>query len=79
MPTKKMTATKKPHRSTKTTKKSPVEKKKLNDECNSSEQRFVRDLLIRGEAVKPLPDGSLPPGATHKIVEQVERERFSLY
>ena len=51
-----------------------------------SEKRFVRDLLIRGEAAKPLPDGDLPAGATHKIVEdceedlpQVERERFSIY
>ncbi|MBA2737173.1 MAG: hypothetical protein H0U50_10370 [Pyrinomonadaceae bacterium] len=51
-----------------------------------SEKRFVRDLLIRGEAAKPLPDGELPAGATHKIVEndeedlpQVERERFSIY
>jgi hypothetical protein len=54
-------------------------------EQTESEKRFVRDLLIRGEAVKPLPDGELPPGATHKIVEnnedevaQVERERFSI-
>lgn len=50
-----------------------------------SEKRFVRDLLIRGEAAKPLPDGELPAGATHKIVEnneedlpEVERERFSI-
>ncbi len=50
-----------------------------------SEKRFVRDLLIRGEAAKPLPDGELPAGATHKIVgndeedsPQVERERFSI-
>ena len=50
-----------------------------------SEKRFVRDLLIRGETAKPLPDGELPAGATHKIVEnneedlpEVERERFSI-
>lgn len=49
-------------------------------------ERFVRDLLIRGEAAKPSPDGSLPPGATHKIVKEkegelpeIERERFSIY
>lgn len=51
-----------------------------------STTRFVRDLLIRGEAAKPTPSGDLPPGATHRIVEDddeglptVERERFSLY
>ncbi len=55
-------------------------------EKTESEKRFVRDLLIRGEAAKPLPDCELPAGATHKIVEdneedlpQVERERFSIY
>lgn len=49
-------------------------------------ERFVRDLLIRGEAAQPTPEGNLPPGATHKIVEEkegqlpeVERERFSMY
>lgn len=49
-------------------------------------KRFVRDLLIRGEAVMPAEDGSLPPGATHTIKGEdedgqarVERERFSLY
>lgn len=48
-------------------------------------ERFVRDLLIRGEAAKPTPEGDLPPGATHKIVEEregelpeVERDRFSI-
>lgn len=51
-----------------------------------SEKRFVRDLLIRGEAANRLPDGELPCGATHEIVNnneedlpQVERERFSIY
>lgn len=55
-------------------------------EQTESEKRFVRDLLICGDAVKPLPDGELPAGATHIIVEnnedglpQVERERFSIY
>ncbi len=58
----------------------PQKKKKTE-----SEKRFVRDLLIRGEAAKPLPDGELPAGANHKIIEnneeelpQVERERFSV-
>lgn len=51
-----------------------------------SEKRFVRDALIRGEAAETLPDGELPAGATHRIVEnneedlpQIERERFSAY
>jgi hypothetical protein len=51
-----------------------------------SAKRFVRDLLIRGEAAKPTTTGDLPPGATHRIVDDneeglptVERERFSLY
>ena len=55
-------------------------------EKTESEERFVRDLLIRGEASEPLPNGELPPGATHKIIEnnedgdlpEVERERFSI-
>lgn len=49
-------------------------------------ERFVRGLLIRGEAAKPGPDGELPPDATHRIVNErpgelpeVERERFSAY
>jgi len=69
-------------------------KNKKKESCNSvpktekteSEKRFVRDLLIRGEAAKPSSGGELPAGATHKIVEdneedlpQVERERFSIY
>jgi hypothetical protein len=96
MPAKKNIVTKKPRRSAKTTGKTGAsavkntsKKKKTDEECDASEQRFVRDLLIRGEAVKPSSDGKLPPGATHKIVEhedengdkivEVERERFSLY
>ncbi len=69
-------------------------KTKQKQSCNTvpktgkskAEKRFVRDLLIRGEAAELLPDGELPPGATHKIVKnndeaepQVERERFSIY
>lgn len=75
------------------TKKSAARKKSCEDvpaatEKTEAEKRFIRDLLIRGEAVEPLPDGELPAGATHKIVEnkdekedlpQVERERFSIY
>ena len=35
------------------------------DESSAS---FVQALVARGQAVKPKPDGSLPPGATHEIV-----------
>jgi hypothetical protein len=66
-------------------------KNKKKDSCDTvpkteSEKRFVRDLLIRGEAAESLPDGELPAGATHKIIKndeedlpEVERERFSIY
>lgn len=60
--------------------------KKTRKPLAPSEKRFVRDVLIRGEAVQPTPSGELPPGATHRIVEDdeeglpvIERERFSLY
>ena len=35
------------------------------DESSAS---FVQALVARGQAAKPKPDGSLPPGATHEIV-----------
>jgi hypothetical protein len=61
--------------------------KKSAEALDPAASRFVRDLLIRGEAVKPTADeGDLPPGATHKILDddkdglpEIERERFSLY
>jgi hypothetical protein len=48
------------------------------------EQRYVRDLLVRGEAVRPTRSGKLPQGATHAIVDDgeqvtVKRARFKLY
>jgi hypothetical protein len=61
-------------------------KKQTKKTLDPSATRFVRDLLIRGEAAKPTQSGDLPPGVTHRIVEDdeeglptVERERFSLY
>jgi hypothetical protein len=46
----------------------------------------VQDLVARGEAVPPAPDGSLPPGATHEVVGKeadgtpvVRRKRFSAF
>jgi hypothetical protein len=47
--------------------------------------RFVEDLLARGEAVKPDRSGKLPPGATHVVqkagrdgIAAVKRVRFKL-
>jgi hypothetical protein len=53
---------------------------------SAEEERFVEDLLVRGEAAEADPDGELPRGATHEIVEEregelprVERRRFSAF
>jgi hypothetical protein len=48
------------------------------------EGRFVRDLVVRGEAARPTRSGKLPQDATHAIVEDgahvtVKRARFKLY
>jgi hypothetical protein len=47
---------------------------------------FVRDLVQRGEAALPKPDGSLAPGVTHLIVGKtaegypiLKRVRFSAF
>ena len=47
---------------------------------------FVQGLVARGEAVPPVPDGSLPPGTTHEVVGKqadgtpvVRRKRFSAF
>ena len=34
--------------------------------------KFIRDLIERGEAARRNPDGSLPDGATHEIVGEDE-------
>ena len=48
-------------------------------------EHFVKGVLARGEAAERLPDGTLPPGVTHEIIETKEGElpkirlrRFSL-
>ncbi|HEX3561173.1 MAG TPA: hypothetical protein VHU19_18430 [Pyrinomonadaceae bacterium] len=93
MPAKSSGGTEKPHRASKKGIKSAGPRKgkrgaskKTKEPLDPSAERFVRDLLIRGEAAKPDEKGELPPGATHRIVEdvedglpQVERDRFSLY
>jgi hypothetical protein len=64
----------------------PRKTKKEKTEEEKAAERFVEDLLIRGEAAHPGPQGELPPGATHEIVEEpgrspippkVRRRRFS--
>jgi hypothetical protein len=51
-----------------------------------AEDRFVKDLLVRGEAAKLTPDGKLPQRATHVIASEnkdgsavVRRARFKLF
>jgi membrane protein involved in colicin uptake len=59
------------------------------EKAEKAAERFVEDLLIRGEAAWPDPQGDLPPGATHEIVAEpgsgrspkppkVRRRRFSM-
>lgn len=50
-----------------------------------TEEKFIQDVLTRGEAVKRDINGNLPPGATHEIIAQkpgklpeVKRVRFSV-
>lgn len=52
----------------------------------AAEEKFVRDLLIRGEAARPDSEGNLPTNTTHEIVEEkegelptVERHSFKIY
>ena len=49
------------------------------------EERFVQDLIARGEAARRDKDGNLPPGVTHEIVDDpdggpptIVRRRFSI-
>ena len=39
-----------------------------------TEERFKRDLIVRGEAAYPDEQGRLPSEATHEIVRGTERE-----
>jgi hypothetical protein len=54
--------------------------------ADAASERFVKDLLVRGEAVPETPGQRLPLQATHKITKQnkdgtatVERVRFKLF
>jgi hypothetical protein len=48
----------------------------------ADEAAFVESLIANGQAAKRRPDGTLPPGATHELIEddhgrRVVRRRFS--
>ena len=52
----------------------------------AGQERFVRDLLVRGEAQKPDRGGKLPGDATHAITKkdktgnvEVKRARFKYF
>jgi hypothetical protein len=48
------------------------------------EDAFTRSLIAHGQAARARPDGTLPPGATHELVEddhgrlRAVRRRFSV-
>ena len=61
-------------------------KKPAKARKSPEEDRFARDLLVRGEAAKPDEKGKLPPDATHVITKEnpdgtaeVRRVRFKLF
>jgi len=67
--------------------KSPSKRRKgaAKGGAGASSPRFVRDLLVRGEAAKPDAKGKLPLEATHVITSEqpdgsvtVQRVRFKL-
>ena len=55
-----------------------------SEKIKAAKERFVRDVLSRGKAVKPT-GKDLPPGVTHEIVKDdgknlptIRRRRFSV-
>ncbi len=49
-------------------------------------KNFIKGLVANNQAARPLPDGTLPPGATHEIIGEapsglpiVRRRRFSAF
>jgi hypothetical protein len=55
-------------------------------ENSAADERFVNDLVVRGEAAKPDATGKLPPDATHAVTKEnedgtveVKRARFKYY
>jgi hypothetical protein len=79
-------STKKKRKIEEKTEKTAKTERPQETEAEKAAERFVEDLLIRGEAVYPDEHGELPPGATHEIVEEpgdgkppkVRRRRFSM-
>ncbi|HEX3069141.1 MAG TPA: hypothetical protein VHX14_11240 [Thermoanaerobaculia bacterium] len=60
----------------------------LSADVNTAEEKFNRDLLIRGEAAVPDANGNLPLDATHEIVttgkgknqqQTIQRRRFKMF
>lgn len=68
------------------TKSSKTAKEKTSTENKQSSDKFVKDLLVRGEAAKPDKKGKLPQDATHVITKEnpdgtveVKRARFKMF
>jgi hypothetical protein len=51
----------------------------------AEETAFLESLIVHGQAARARPDGTLPPGATHELVEDARgdvravRRRFSTF
>lgn len=66
--------------------KEPVAHVEAADDSDAAEQVFLKGVLARREAAKPV-DGELPAGATHEIVEddregaapKIRRSRFKAF
>lgn len=43
---------------------------KKDDASECTDDRFVKDVLVRGEAVKPTAEGKLPLDATHAVTKE---------
>lgn len=55
-------------------KKASTKSRSTKTTVEDAEEKFVSDLLIRGEAALPDSSGSLPSNATHEIVEEKDGE-----
>ena len=67
-------------------KHAPTKRAKSSDRAARAEKEaYVRSLIAHGQAAKAGPDGKLPPGAKHELVEDdkgevtVVRRRFSSF
>ena len=70
----------------------PIPGKKTPAAVAAAKEKFVRDVVTRGEAAESDQTGKLPPGATHEIVRPrrggkgaaadlpvIRRKRFSAF